>query len=530
MRLTVPVEIGWMCTERTIIRWVLSTTRRQALAVAAGAVAAASAEARGRAPVYRGGRFASGVASGDPSTRAISIWTRVDDVGGAGRVRYEIARDPGFTRVVKAGAVRTSKHGDFVARADVGGLEPGERYWYRFHTRGADSTVGRFVTRRPADSREPVRIAVYSCQDWESGFYAAHRGLAEEDVELVVMVGDYIYERTAPGGVREDPTPDAQRLSEYRAKYRLYRSDPDLQAMHAAHAHIAFWDSHDVEPLGDDKEIKDQYGADRRVPHSARLRNGIQAFLEYMPQRAHFRRPHRLYRSLRLGAAAELILTDEQLYHDPYPCAFSFPPPECPEAYDPNRRYLGDAQKAWLKRTLEASVATWKLYCGGAMMMGFELSKGRAFNTGQWDGFRAERQELMQFLLDRRIANVVRLSGDIHTFFAGQVTTTGDSDGTPAAVEFIGGSISSLGIPEGFSASTGLPVEAFAPVTEQARAVNRHIAYTEMKSRGYKVIEARPDGLDVVFRAAVDATVRDSKVVDLQRFSVPIGRPEVEVG
>jgi alkaline phosphatase D len=464
----------------------------------------------------------------------MSVWTRVHGVGGAGRVRYEIARDPGFSRVVEAGTVRTSRHRDFVARADVGGLRPGERYWYRFHTRGADSPVGRFVTRRPPDSREPVRIAVYSCQDYESGHYAAHRALAAEDVELVVMVGDYIYERAAPGGVREDRTGahrdgDAQTLREYRAKYRLYRSDPDLQAMHAAHPHIAFWDSHDVEPLGDDKETTDQYGAKRRVPHSARLRNGMRAFLEYMPQRPHFGRPHRLYRSLRLGAAAELILTDEQLYHDPYPCAFGFPPEECPAAYDPSRTYLGAAQKAWLKRTLAASPATWKLYCGGTMMMGFELSRGRAFNTGQWDGFRAERAELMQFLLDRRIGNVVRLSGDIHTFFAGQVTTTGDSDGSPAAVEFIGGSISSLGIPEGFSAQTGLPPEAIAPVTEQARETNRHIAYTDMRHRGYKVVEARPDGLTVTFRAPVDATRRDSEVIDLQRFAVPLGRPEVEL-
>jgi alkaline phosphatase D len=519
-----------------------SLTRRQALAAAAAAAAAAalpdSGAAGRRAAPYRGGRFGSGIASGDPGRRSISIWTRVHGVERPGRVRWEIARDRKFGRVVLAGDAHTRAAADFTVRADVRSsrLRPGEEYFFRFHTRTTDSPVGRFRTVRPPDSREPVRIAVWSCQDYESGFFAAHRALALEDLDLVVMVGDYVYERAAEGGVREDKTGanrdgDAQTLGEYRAKHRLYRSDPDLQALHAAHPQVAFWDSHDVEAMGSDDETSDQYGAPRRVSHSARLRNGIRAFLEYMPQRAHFKDRTRLYRSLKLGANAELLLTDEQLYHDPYPCAFSFPPTECPAAYDPGRTYLGEAQKAWLKRTLARSDATWKLFCGGAMMMGHEMTPGRAYNTGQWDGFRAEREEIMRFVLDRRIDNVVRLSGDIHTFFAGQVTTSGDSSGTPAAVELIGGSMTSLGIPEGFSAQTGgrVPPEVIAAATEQSRSTNTHIVYEEQRHRGYKVVEARRDGLSSVFRAVDDATRRDSAVADLQAFHVPLGRPVVEL-
>jgi alkaline phosphatase D len=521
-----------------------SITRRQALAAAMAAAgsAALGAEASGAPargfPPYRGGRFASGVASGDPGTRSISLWTRLHDVSRPGTLRFEVARDPGFARVVAAGDVRTKAARDHTARVDLRSraLKPGEQYWYRFHTRTADSAVGRFRTLRPPDSREPVRIAVYSCQDYESGFYAAHRGIANEaDLDLVVMVGDYIYERAAAGGVREDTTGankdgDVQSLAEYRQKYRLYHSDPDLQAMHAAHPHLAFWDSHDVEPQGSDSEGKDQYGRPRRVPHTTRLAAGIRSFIENMPQRPHFGDPRRMYRSLPLGATAQLLLTDEQLFHDPYPCAFSFPPPECPAADDPKRTYLGATQKAWLKNALERSRGEWKLYCGGTMMMGFELSRGRAFNTGQWDGFRAEREELMRHILDRKIGNVVRLSGDIHTFFAGQVTTSGRSDGVPAAVEFIGGSISSLGIPEGFSSSAGGSVspEEVALVTEHARDTNPHIAYTEQRHRGYKVVEARAGELLVDFRAVRDARVRDSEVFTLQRFRVPAGRPVVE--
>jgi alkaline phosphatase D len=493
-----------------------------------------------RAPVLSGGRFGGGVASGDPGRRSISLWTRVDDVEETGRVRWEIARDRGFGRVVAAGTAKASATTGYTARADLRfdrRLAPGEEYFYRFHTRSADSGIGRFRTLRPADSREPVRIAVYSCQDFESNHYAAHAGIAaEKDLDLVVCLGDYIYERAADGGVREDKTGangdgDVQTLDEYRAKYALYRGDRHLQAMHAAHPHLAFWDSHDVEPEGSDAETTDQYGRPRRVPHSARLRNGMQAFLEYMPQRPHFASPDRLYRGLKLGANAELFLTDEQLYKDPYPCGFAFPPPECPEASAPGRTYLGAAQKDWLKAALGRSRATWKLFAGGTMMMGFELTRGRAFNTGQWDGYRAEREELVRFLLDRQIGNVVRLSGDIHTFFAGQVTTTGGSDGTPGAVEFIGGSISSLGIPEGFSAQTGgsVPPDAIAAITEQSRATNLHIAYEEQRHRGYKVIEARRDECNVTFRAVRDPRDPASAVFDLQRFRVPRGRPVVEL-
>ncbi len=521
-----------------------ATTRREALhsglalylASQLPAPPGSGAAAARRGALHRHGSFDSGIASGDPHRHGITLWTRLHGVGRPGRVGWEIAADPDFARVLDAGTARAAHVHDHTVHAKVRSkrLKPGRPYWYRFHTRHSDSPVGRFRTRPARGSRTPLRIAVYSCQDYQTGFYAAHRDIAaQDDLDLVVMVGDYIYERAAAPGVRADTTGanrdgDVQTFREYRDKYRLYRSDPNLQAMHAAHPHLAFWDSHDVEPHDSADPSTDPYGRPRRVPHAQRLRNGIRAFLEAMPQQ-HPADPRRIYRRVNLGALGTVYLTDEQLYGDPYPCPFTFPPDGCPEANAPDRTYLGAAQKSWLKRSLAAESAKWKLYLGGTMMMSFDFSPGNPYNTGQWDGFVAERRELMQHILDNRIDNVVRLSGDIHTFFAGRVTTTGRIDGTAAAVEFIGGSISSLGIPEGLAAGSGGTADPalIAQLTNHARDTNPHIDYIETVHRGYKLIEVDEDELRVSFRAPEDARDPNTAVRTLARFTVPAGEPVI---
>ena len=384
-----------------------------------------------------------------------------------------------------------------------GALEPGQEYWYRFHTRDVDGPIGRFRTLRPPDSREPVRVVFYSCQGWQPGYFTAHAGMAaEEDIDLVVCLGDYIYERTDDRGPRQDtigPNGDgeAQTLPEYRAKYRLYRSDPHLQAMHAAHPHLAIWDSHDIESGGVEGSPTDINGQLRRLPYSQRLRAGILSFFENFPQTRFGGDPRRLYRTVRLGRHAELFLTDQQLYRDPYPCAFSFPPKPCPEALAPGRTYLGARQKAWFKDRLRRSEATWKLWGTSVFLMSLDLLPGVPFNTGQWDGYAAERRELLEFALANGIDDIAAFSGDLHTFFAGQVTTTGRIGGRPAATEFLGGSIRLFGIPEGGSArARAARVDSRPrprPFSEHAaRSSTRHLAYTEQRHRGYLVAECPP--------------------------------------
>lgn len=485
-------------------------------------------------PFAKGGAFAEGVAAGEPAERSATLWTRLSGLRADRRVTLEVARDPGFSRVVL--------RRDMVARLSEGGavkvrvpararLKPGERYFYRFETRTTESAVGRFQTLRPPDSREPVRIAFYSCQDWQSGYYGAHRTIAEDDsLDFVLCLGDYIYEKNYYEGPREDRLGangdgEIETREEYRQKYALYRSDEDLRAMHAAHAFIPVWDDHEVEDNWAGATGGHQT-PNRRVPYEQRRFNGLRTFFESMPVRRPERGGFRRYGSIRLGANAELFLLDQRQYRDPQPCGDQFVVP-CPEAETQPRRFLGDAQKEWFKNALAASPAAWKLVGNQAMIMALENGPSSPSNKDQWDGYGVERRELMEHVASRGIQDVAFLTGDIHTFFAGEVGTDGRGPES-VATEFVGGSISSLGIPESVTSVTGIPPDVVFQVTQNFRAANPHLKYDDQKRRGYGVVEARSDELRVQFRA-VEALSRSTVAEDLARFRVARGTPRVEV-
>lgn len=233
---------------------------------------------------------------------------------------------------------------------------------------------------------------------------------------------------------------------------------------------------------------------------------------------------------MRLGRNAELLLLDGHQYGDDYVCGFKIPPQPCPQADDPDLTLLGARQKRWLKQRLERSPAAWKLLGNSVMMMSLDFAPGVPFNPGQWDGFTAERRELMEHVLARRIDGVAVLSGDIHTFFAGQVTTSGRSDAPAAATEFVGGSISSEGISQGVAAAMGLPKDSdFVPlVTDRIESTNPHIDYVDTERRGYGVLEARPQELLLSFRSPLSVLTPRSEVETLASFRVARGDPRVE--
>ena len=240
---------------------------RRAFVAAGGALAAAhafpltSVAARARRdPLARAGTFGSGVAAGLPHERGALLWTRLDELGGTApgeraRLRVEIAADPEFARVVHTAQARAVSVRDGTARVmvDSARLEPGRPYWYRFATRSTSSRVGRFTTLRPPDSREPVRIGFFSCQRFEHGWFTPQALLAEEDLDVVVSLGDYIYEEdsTPIAPERDDPSglPNGhvETLAQFRSRYRAYRSDAALQDMHARHAMLSIWDDCEVE-------------------------------------------------------------------------------------------------------------------------------------------------------------------------------------------------------------------------------------------------------------------------------------------
>lgn len=486
-------------------------------------------------PFAKRGTFPEGVAAGEPATKSATLWTRLAGYRTDRQLSLEIARDDDFRHVIfRRNLVAKASEGHAVklrvpSRAK---LRPGERYYYRFETRDNESRVGRFQTLRPKDSREPVRIAYFSCQDYQAGYYGAHATIAELDVDLVISLGDYIYERKYYDGPRRDTLGangdgEVQTLDEYRAKYRLYRADQDLQAMHAAHPFMACWDDHEVE----DNWAGDNPGhgpENRRVSYPERRRNGQRAFYEWMP----FRRPVRdgvpLYRTLPLGRHAEVFFLDERKYRDKQPCDDRFVAP-CPEDGTPGRRMLGETQKEWLKRGLEASRASWKVVAHQVMMMSLDAPPGSGVNRDQWDGYAAERQEILGHLQTRGVKDIAFATGDIHTFFAGEVGVDGRGPES-VATEFVGGSITSLGIPESVAGEfeNSVPPEQVQLVTQNLRANNPHIKYDEQDSRGYGLIEARANELLVEFRA-VDAVQRSTDARTLARFRVARGDPRVQV-
>jgi alkaline phosphatase D len=517
-------------------------TRRQVVGAGVGGavllggspfVTAAARRDERRRVLARDARFEHGVSAGAPTTAGALLWTRLTGLERGGWVALEVAADPGFRKVVHRSKVRAPASRDFAVKALVRSrrIRAGERYWYRFATRDAESRVGRFTALRPAGSTEPVRIGFFSCQKWQHGYYTAHRGLAQEDdLDLVISLGDYIYEEPAQTVLvpeRKDTSGalgdgDVQSLAEYRQKYRLYQSDPDLKAMHARHAVLAIWDDHEAE---DDYAGENEGDAlrPRRVPFLERRQAGYRAFFESLPVPRLRADPWRTYRTLRVGSV-RLLLLDTRQYRDALACE---PVNPCPQGRAPGRTILGVDQKRWLLDQLTGATEPWKVVANQVMMMGLEVPTGVPINADQWDGYSAERQEILEQVLANGVSDITVLTGDIHAYFAGTVTTTGNATGRPAATEFVGGSITSTGITEDLE-SRGLPRSTEGGQAAGLRRMNPHLAYAQLTAKGYGVLEARPDELRVTYRSTSTVLAPKAEIRDLARFRVARGSTQVE--
>jgi len=506
-------------------------------AAAAGAVfvvpRATLATGRRGGPIARAGTFPSGVAAGLPTTRGITLWTRLGELERSQRVWLEVARDPQFRRVIERRRVLADASRDFTARTRITGraLRPGEQYWYRFATRTTDGPVGRFRTARPADSREPVRIGFFSCQRWEHGYFTPQLGLAaEDDLDVVVSLGDYLYDQDTRARVRSDgtgsPNGHAETLAQWRAKHRLYRTDAALQAMHAAHPFVAIWDDCEVEGnwAGDEESASPGPERDpRQVPFATKRANAFRTFFENMPLERFPRAPTRIHRSLRLGRHAELFLLDSRQYRDPQPCAGGTPGQPCPDAELVERARLGAAQTDWLLDGLSRSGATWKLLGNAQMTMALDLPAGVPLETDSWNGYGVERRRLLEGVRARGVRNLTSIVGDVHVFLAGNLTTTGRAGGVPVGTEFVGASVShdALDLSE-------LSDEQEALLTERIVQANPHLVYGNLRRRGYGVLEARGDELVVEFKAVRSVAERRSPAALLKRFRVHSGVPLVQ--
>jgi alkaline phosphatase D len=518
----------------------LAQSRRRFLA-GAGGIAVATALGGGeslanadrpRRPSLRGGRFDEGVLSGDPAPDAITLWTRVADAEGSGTVELEVARDRGFRRVVARELVRTSDGRAHSVKARLSGLRPYEQYWYRFSTRGSESPVGRFRTALPADSRAPVRFAFFSCQDYSFGYFNAQALLAREDIDFVVCLGDYIYAEAqyAPGdgrgGLRTDTAGLAETLEQYRAKYALYRTEAALRRMHARFPMISIWDDHEVQnnyaggagPTGG-LPVDERYTEARRAA-------AYRAFFESMPTFGAKRGTNRIYRSLRFGRTVELILLDQRQYRADQPCEDRQIGPPCPELDDP-RTFLGRRQMNFVKRRLSHSRAAWKVLANQVMVMPTIYPGGDYIGFDSWQGYPGERRELLAHIRRKRIEDVVFVTGDIHTFVAGDVRVDND-DRRPVATEFVGGSITAPGLGEGGGGV--LPgADPYNPRTPESiidllRSTNPWAADADFDHHGYGLVTAGQRGLKCTLRRVDTVKSRAHEALPDRRFTYRIGR------
>jgi alkaline phosphatase D len=442
--------------------------------------------------------FTLGVASGFPSSDSVVLWTRLvpaprEPGGGMPPavipVQWELATDENLNAIVRRGTEYATPDWAHSVHVEPEGLEPGREYWYRFTAGGVRSPVGRTRTA-PAHGAalSRLRLALVCCQHWEQGYYTAYRHMLADELDLIVHVGDYIYEGNSPSRVRNHDLPVAYTLDDYRIRHALYRTDADLARAHAACPWLLCWDDHDVsnDYAGDVSEDNDD---PKRF--LARRAAAYRAYYEHLPL-PRWAVPSgpdmRLYARHSFGDLASVLLLDQRQYRSPEAC----PPPgragghrveeeQCPELDRPDRTMLGERQEAWAFAELSASQARWNLLAQGTLMahLNEEPPPGHRYWTDAWNGYPVARQRLMSFLAERRIPNPVVLSGDIHAFVvSGLHQKPSDLESPVVAPEFVTTSISSDGVPQRY--------------LDTARALNPNLLVATSEHRGYVLLDLTP--------------------------------------
>jgi alkaline phosphatase D len=474
--------------------------------------------------------FTLGVASGDPAPGGVVLWTRLapapllPDGGMPARavaVDWQIAAEPRLGRVERGGTVLARPDLGHAVHVEVDGLDPARTYWYRFRAAGELSPVGRTRTL-PAPGATPARLAlaVVSCQHFEHGYYTAYRHLAEEDLDLVLHLGDYLYE-TAPaeGQPRRHAGPAPTDLASYRQRHAQYRTDPDLQAAHATVPFVLTWDDH---------EVQNDYAANRSErfdpPAAFRRRRAAayRAYWEHLPlrRRSRPRGPAaRLYRRLRFGDLAELAVLDTRQYRDDQPCDDNGVGRDqvvagCRERLDPRRTLLGTQQRRWLLAGLDRSGARWNVVAQQLLMAELDRQPGPglAYSSDGWDGYAADRARILGFLAARRPSNPVVLGGDLHSFWVNDLKLDNHQPGAGTlASEFVGTSVS----------SSGPPYEVFGACLPD----NPHVRFFDSRWRGYLrcLVDHRRWRTDLRVVQTVERPV--APVRTLASFVVADGRP-----
>jgi alkaline phosphatase D len=525
--------------------------------------------------------FNHGVASGDPLTNQVIIWTRVTpDAQRDVSIKWEMATDAGFTSVVATGTGTTSADVDYTVKVDVEGLQPATDYYYRFLTVNNTSPTGRTRTL-PEGSVTAAAFAVVSCSNYPAGFFNVYREVANQEVDAVLHLGDYLYEYSADGYASEraealgrvvEPVTELLTLADYRTRYAQYHRDVDLQAAHAAHPFIVVWDDHEV--ANDSwREGAENHDPDTEGSFEARKLAALQAWHEWLPVRPPQSVDDIIYRRFQYGDLLDLLMLDTRLIGRDKQYTYSdfttggiIDVDAARAAFgDSNRTILGSEQLNWLREQLTQSNAQWQVLGQQVLMARYhlpapimealdpgispdnpQLAAGTAavlaavtakntppqdrtpeqvallasavpYNLDAWDGYEFERDELLAFA-QQLGSRLVVLGGDTHNAWASQLTT---ADGAIAGVEFGGASVSSPGL------DTVLGESSAAAFTPLVSALVDDLVWANLVGRGYMHVSFARDTVTTTYRFVTTIDSREYAVNEAATKSFTVDRTEL---
>ncbi|MBW4552834.1 MAG: alkaline phosphatase D family protein [Aphanocapsa sp. GSE-SYN-MK-11-07L] len=483
--------------------------------------------------------FKLGVASGDPQSDSVVIWTRLVGnplsdrpfASGSVPVQWQVATDQSMRQVVARGTALATPDFAHAVHVVVNGLNPNQWYWYQFKVgNAANSEVSPEGRTKTAPAQRsalaPIRFAFASCQNYEHGYFNAYRHMAAEDLDFVLHLGDYIYEGGGiplPNLTRLHNGPEPTDLAGYRRRYAQYKLDPDLQTAHRLFPFICTWDDHEV-----DNDYANAQSQDFATVTDFLNRRAAayQAYYEHLPLRPESKPTGsslQLYRHFQFGELIQIQVLDTRQYRDDQPCANGKGGGQivknCQERLDPQRSLLGSQQEAWLLNGLTTSKAGWNViaqpYLVAELRQAVDAQEN--FWSDGWDGYAATRQRLLNAIAERKPANPIFLGGDIHSFWVTDLKADFRNPTSPIlASEFVGTSIS----------SNGIPYELVSAVLPS----NLHIKFFESRLRGYVRCTVTGDRWLSELRAVDTVKQKQSSIRTLAAFAVEAGQPGAQKG
>jgi phosphodiesterase/alkaline phosphatase D-like protein len=436
------------------------------------------------------GTFLDGVASGEPSTTAVTFWSKLSTTRPTSGARLIVARDEDMRRTVATAVVPTGRSIDGTLKARIGGLKPHSRYYYVWESGDDVSPVGRTQTLVPPTSNQPQLLAISSCQHYSFGYFRAHADAAAQDLDLCVFLGDYIYEvkrQPSPNEPRIDPI-EATDLRSYRAKYRLYRGDDGLRELHRLHPAVHIWDDH---------EVANNYTDNRPAPSPMQRAAAYRVAFEWLPRNVFPRERFRIFKRISLGAHADLFLLDERQYRsvnaDGNPVLI-----------------LGERQMQWLIAGLKASKAQWKIIANQVVIAPMDFGSGQGEDS--WGGYDDSRTRLLGEIERAGISNVVFYTGDAHVFMMNLLASDAnvfrdDPSHRPSAIEYVGGSVTS---------------QASDRAEAEVQAQNPWIRMYNGTNHGYALVSASGSDLVTEYRRS-ELTNPIGGTATFERFTQPAG-------